>query len=200
MNTNLIPQPLQMPFRRFPPVQFPVYYCHFVDSEQNCQIFLPKSPLQPEFADFFTKSAFRIPGNPESYAYNLFVDSRVTVARVATTQIPARNAAALPPQIMKYINKISGPLLDRIDIHIEVPPVNPSFRGQSNGETSDKIRERVNKARDIQTVRFENDDIHCNAHMENRHIKKYCNPLLEAEKLLDLAMRELNLSPPTTGF
>ena len=95
---------------------------------------------------------------------------------------------------MKYINKISGPLLDRIDIHIEVPPVNPSFKGHSNGETSDKIRERVNRARDIQTERFKSDDIHCNAHMENRHIKKYCNPLLEAEKLLDLAMRELNLS------
>ncbi len=100
---------------------------------------------------------------------------------------------------MKYINKISGPLLDRIDIHIEVPPVNPSFKGHSNGETSDKIRERVNKARNVQTERFKGDDIHCNAR-ENRHIKKYCNPLLEAEKLLDLAMRELNLSPPTTGF
>ena len=94
---------------------------------------------------------------------------------------------------MKYINKISGPLLDRIDIHIEVPPVNPSFRNQSNGETSEKIRERVNKARDIQTERFKNDKIYCNAR-ENRHIKKYCNPLPEAENLLDLAMRELNLS------
>ena len=52
----------------------------------------------------------------------------------------------------------------------------------------------MNRARDIQTERFRNDEIHCNAHMENRHIKKYCNPLQEAEKLLGLAMRELNLS------
>ncbi len=74
-----------------------------------------------------------------------------------------------------------------------MPPVNPSFKGHSNGERSDKIRERVNRARDIQTERFKDDDIHSNVR-ENRHIKKYCNPLLEAEKLLDLAMRELNLS------
>jgi magnesium chelatase family protein len=99
---------------------------------------------------------------------------------------------------MKYINKISGPFLDRIDIHIEVPPVNPSFKGHSNGETSDKIRKRVNRARDVQTERFKNDDIHCNAR-ENRHIKKYCD-LAKQKNLLDLAMRELNLSLPATGF
>ncbi len=51
----------------------------------------------------------------------------------------------------------------------------------------------MNKARNIQTERFKNDDIHCNAR-ENRHIRKYCRPIPEAEKLLDLAMRELNLS------
>ncbi len=72
-------------------------------------------------------------------------------------------------------------------------------RGASNGGTSEKIRERVNKARNVQSERFKDDDIHCNAR-ETRHIKKYCNPLAEAEKLLDLAMRELNLSPHTTGF
>ncbi len=107
---------------------------------------------------------------------------------------PRKECRCTPPRIMKYINKISGPLLDRVDIHIEVPPVNPSFKGHKNGETSNKIRERGNRARDVQTERFKNDDIHCNAR-ENRHIKKCCNPLPEAEKLLALAMRELNSEP-----
>ncbi len=102
---------------------------------------------------------------------------------------PRKECRCTPPQIMKYINKILGPLLGRIDIHIEVLPVNPSFQGHFNGETSDQIKERVNRARDVQTERFKDDDIHCNG-CENRHIKKYCNPLLDAEKFLDLAMRE----------
>ncbi len=87
---------------------------------------------------------------------------------------PRKECRCTPPRIMKYINKISGPLLDRIDIHIEAPRVNPSFKGHSNGETPNKIRERVNRARDIQTARFKDDNIHSNAR-ENRHIKKSCN-------------------------
>ncbi len=67
---------------------------------------------------------------------------------------PRKECRCTPNQILKYINRISGPLLDRIDIHIEVQPVNPSFRGKDHGEKSEQIRERVNRARNIQTERL----------------------------------------------
>ncbi|MFQ5681366.1 MAG: YifB family Mg chelatase-like AAA ATPase [Candidatus Omnitrophota bacterium] len=107
-----------------------------------------------------------------------------------------RGCRCSPAQIQRYRSKISGPLLDRIDIHIEVPVlqsrdlVSPS----ASGERSREIKQRVDKARKIQLRRFREAGIHCNAEMNHRQIKKYCL-LGEAEqKLLKAAIDELRFS------
>jgi magnesium chelatase family protein len=101
-----------------------------------------------------------------------------------------------PVQIQKYMSKISGPLLDRIDIHIEVPAV--KFRdlaAEPSGERSDTIRTRVNNARKVQLDRFESEKrIFCNAHMESRDIQKYCPIDEDSRGLLKMAITKLGLS------
>ena len=101
-----------------------------------------------------------------------------------------------PGQIHRYRHKVSGPLLDRIDIHIEVPsvPYKELSDGYS-GEKSEGIRKRVVAARDIQLERFKNDRrVYSNGQMKPRHLKKYCNPTPDAQTLLDTAMQKLGLS------
>ncbi|MDO6736420.1 YifB family Mg chelatase-like AAA ATPase [Wenyingzhuangia sp. 2_MG-2023] len=98
-------------------------------------------------------------------------------------------------EVKKYLNKISGPLLDRIDLHIEVNPV--PFDKLSNeipAETSKSIKLRVQKARDLQTKRFDEYNIHYNAQMDVKHIKKYCKLNQDTKALLKKAMESLNLS------
>ncbi|MCX8070686.1 MAG: YifB family Mg chelatase-like AAA ATPase, partial [Thermodesulfovibrionales bacterium] len=100
-----------------------------------------------------------------------------------------------PGIINKYKARISGPLLDRIDLHIDVPAV--PFRELSNdyvGEKSEKIRQRVTEAREIQLHRFKNDGIFANGQMKTRHIKKYCKLTEEAQNILSRAMEMLGLS------
>ena len=93
--------------------------------------------------------------------------------------------------ITKYRNKISGPLLDRIDIHVEVPAVKyKEMAGDSTGESSEKIRARVECARVIQRERFG----HANARMSPKEIKEHCRLDDESAELLKMAMTELNLS------
>ena len=93
--------------------------------------------------------------------------------------------------ITKYRNKISGPLLDRIDIHVEVPAVKyKEMAGDSTGESSEKIRARVEQARLIQRGRFG----HANARMSPKEIKEHCRLDDESAELLKMAMTELNLS------
>jgi len=96
----------------------------------------------------------------------------------------------------KYLNKISGPLLDRIDLHIEVSPV--PFDKLSNeipAEKSKPIKQRVQKARDIQIKRYQTTPhIHYNAQMDVAHIKKYCKLNTSTKALLKKAMESLNLS------
>jgi len=98
--------------------------------------------------------------------------------------------------VQKYLNKISGPLLDRIDIHIEVVPV--PFKELSkikNSESSEQIRERVVAARDIQIERFkENPEIHSNAQMSSKMIRDYCNIDAAGQTLMKNAMEKLGLS------
>jgi magnesium chelatase family protein len=98
-------------------------------------------------------------------------------------------------QIHKYRSKISGPLLDRIDIHVEVPAVPyKDLMGDSDAEPSEEIRKRVEPARSIQSGRLMRTKIYCNAQMSNRHIKKYC-PIDEASAgLLESAIDKLGLS------
>jgi len=143
-------------------------------------------------------------------------DGNVTIARASTSlTFPARFmlvAAMNPcpcgffgdhhrqcmctvPQIQRYKSKISGPLLDRIDIHIEVPAVKyKELSQESSGESSLIIRERVEKARAIQKERFLKGNIHCNAQMNAGLIKKHCRIGEDSKHLLEMAIDKLGLS------
>ena len=101
-----------------------------------------------------------------------------------------------PSQIHRYRHRVSGPLLDRIDIHIEVPAVPyKELSTEYSGERSDEIRKRVVAARGIQLGRFQDDrKIYSNGQMKTRHIKKYCRLNPDAQSLLEMAMHKLALS------
>lgn len=109
---------------------------------------------------------------------------------------PTHKCVCTPGQIQRYLNKISGPLLDRIDIQIEITPVPFNDISRSApGESSASIRERVIKARQIQEQRFhECKGIHCNAQMTERMIHEYAEPDAAGIELLRTAMARLNLS------
>jgi magnesium chelatase family protein len=143
-------------------------------------------------------------------------DRKVTISRAATTITYPSSfmlVAAMNPcpcgyymdtrqtcncsnhQIQKYRNRISGPLLDRMDIHVEVPAVAYSeLVNPPPAEASEAIRERVSKARQIQSQRFENLNIFANAQMKNRHIKKFCRIDDPSIQILQMAVDRLGLS------
>lgn len=101
-----------------------------------------------------------------------------------------------PLQIQRYRNKVSGPLLDRIDIHIEVPSVNyEQLSRLDKGEPSAAIRERVVAARRVQQARYAGDaHVHCNAGMQPKHLRKYARPSDAAASLLKAAVADMNFS------
>jgi magnesium chelatase family protein len=109
---------------------------------------------------------------------------------------PEKDCVCGPGIVQKYLNKISGPLLDRIDIHLEVVPVPfDKLSKTRNGEKSESIRARVNEARNIQAKRYKNiHDIHCNAHMNPQLQNEYCRLDKACEALLKNAMEKLGLS------
>ncbi len=110
---------------------------------------------------------------------------------------PLKTCSCNTTKINNYLSKISGPLLDRIDIHVELPRVKYKQLAEKNeAESSMAIRERIKEARQIQTDRFKNnrDKISLNSQMGGREIKKYCFLDKEAEDLMRLAINELNLS------
>jgi magnesium chelatase family protein len=140
-------------------------------------------------------------------------EGRVTISRAAGTMtfpsqfmlVAAMNptpdgkmpheSRSSPREIQNYLGRISGPLLDRIDLHVEVPQV--KFRemtGERMGESSAQIRERVIVARERQLKRFAGSRITCNARMGTRELKKYCALDDTANDLLKFAMSDLNLS------
>lgn len=144
-------------------------------------------------------------------------DGHVTIARIAATMTyPAQImlVAAMNPcpcgyfgdtvktcscsqsQIQKYLQRISGPLLDRIDIHIEVPRLRQDemIHGGGAGEPSEAIRDRVVGARERQSHRFDGTDLHCNAHMGARQIKQFCAVGDDVKDLLRAAISQLGLS------
>jgi magnesium chelatase family protein len=109
----------------------------------------------------------------------------------------SRECHCTQPMIQRYVSKISGPLLDRIDIHIDVPAVNyKELRGGSAPEGSVQIRERVLRAREVQLNRFAaaGEKIFCNAQMSTRQIRTYCELSTECERLLERAMLQQGLS------
>jgi magnesium chelatase family protein len=143
-------------------------------------------------------------------------DGKVTISRAATSiTYPSRFmlVAAMKPcpcgyfadpqhectctatMIQRYRSKISGPLLDRIDIHVEVPAL--KFRElsrDSSAEPSAAIQERVSRARAIQQKRFSRMKIHCNAQMGSRHLKSFCQVDEASKHLLETALDRLGLS------
>lgn len=143
-------------------------------------------------------------------------DRKVTIARAATTITypssfmliaamnpcpcghyldPKQSCRCSVHQIQKYRNRISGPLLDRIDIHVEVPAVAyADLVAPRPAEASGAIRERVSGARKIQEKRFENAGFHTNAQMKNRHIKKFCRIDDRSVQILQAAVDKLGLS------
>ena len=99
------------------------------------------------------------------------------------------------PQIQRYRSKISGPLMDRIDIHIEVPAVKyRDLASRETGESSREMKRRIDAARRIQLDRFKGLKIYCNAQMTNRHIKKFCQIDEPSQKLLEMAIDKFGLS------
>jgi magnesium chelatase family protein len=143
-------------------------------------------------------------------------EDRVTISRAATSlTYPARfmlvaamnpcpcgyysdpnnECSCTVPQIQRYRSKISGPLMDRIDIHIEVPAVKyRDLASRDAGEPSAEIKRRVDRARKIQLERFKGMKIYSNAQMTNRHIKKYCQIDEASQKLLEMAIDRFGLS------
>ena len=144
-------------------------------------------------------------------------DGHVTIARVAATMTyPAqlmlvaamnpcpcgyygdtvKTCTCSPPMIAKYLQRISGPLLDRIDIHIEVPRLRQDemIQGGGTGEPSSSIRGRVLAARARQKERFESTKMHCNAHMGAKQIKQFCKVTDDVKDLLRAAISQLGLS------
>ena len=143
-------------------------------------------------------------------------DSKVTISRAALTitypssfmlvaamnpcpcgyfSDPKHECRCTYPQIHRFRSKISGPLMDRIDIHVEVPAVPyKDLRGEADEESSEKIRARVTAARVRQSQRFKRTKIYCNAQMLSRHIKKHCHIDDASCNILESAIDKLGLS------
>jgi magnesium chelatase family protein len=144
-------------------------------------------------------------------------DAKVTISRAAMSlSYPARfmlatalnpcpcgfftdsrhECSCTPQQIQRYMSKISGPLLDRIDIHVEVPALSYEELAQREpGRDSASLREHVIAARQLQLARYHRDArIFCNAHMESRHVRRYCGLDRESRELLRSAIDRLGLS------
>ncbi len=109
---------------------------------------------------------------------------------------PKRECRCSPIQVERYRDRISGPLLDRIDIHVEVPAVQyREMASNEPAEASAAIRQRVETARQVQLARFDGKGkVRTNARMTSKHIKAFCQLGEEAEGMLKMAMTELNLS------
>lgn len=143
-------------------------------------------------------------------------DSTVTVSRVSGTVTypssiilvaamnpcpcgyyghPSKPCTCSQNAVHKYLNKISGPLLDRLDLHVEVPPVDyKSLSDKARGETSAQIRERVNRARLIQIERYKGTGITCNAHLTPSLLRKHCVMTDEASNYLSRSFDAMGLS------
>lgn len=108
---------------------------------------------------------------------------------------PKRKCNCSDSQIQRYLNRVSGPLLDRFDIHIEVPPVDyQDLLSKAQEESSQGIKTRVNRARAIQTKRFENSETVCNARLNDKELEEYCKISESASRLLEAAFESMGLS------
>ena len=111
---------------------------------------------------------------------------------------PERKCVCSPIQIMRYQKKISGPILDRIDLHVEVPRVEfEKLATDSLAESSEKIRERVETARELQRARFKDKPIHTNSEMGNAEIREFCKLDDASVDILKAAVTQMHLSART---
>lgn len=111
---------------------------------------------------------------------------------------PQHHCTCTPPMIQRYRSRLSGPLLDRIDLHVDVPRVpHKDLTDPEPAETSEQIRQRVNQARQIQRERLAPYDLHANSQMQARHIQKFCKLDSAGEKLLEQVTDRLGLSART---
>lgn len=111
-----------------------------------------------------------------------------------------KECSCMPQAISKYLSRISGPLLDRIDIQVEVSPVKYKYLEQENKEeTSSQIKERVNNARKIQLARYKDEGIYSNSQLTPKMLNKYCNLGKEEKVLLEQAFNSLGLSARAHG-
>jgi len=108
---------------------------------------------------------------------------------------PEKTCSCTPLEVKKYLGRLSGPLLDRIDLHVDVPPV--AYRelaSTSEEETSSQIQVRVNAARSLQQQRYTGEGLFCNAHMLPKHVQAHCQLDTNGRQLLAAAMSRLGLS------
>lgn len=114
---------------------------------------------------------------------------------------PKKECKCSPRMVMKYQSKLSGPLMDRIDLHVNVPAVDINKLMSNNSQpvtrNSKTIREEVMKARETQSKRFKSLNIYTNSNMKNKHIKEFCDIVPEALSLLKQAVNTYNLSART---
>lgn len=143
-------------------------------------------------------------------------DGRVTISRVAGSLTypssimlvaamnpcpcgffghPTKECSCSQNAVHKYLNRISGPMLDRLDLHVEVPPVDyNSLSSDIKEESSEEIRNRVNRARKIQQERYKGTGVTCNARLTPSMLKKYCVMTEDASKYLQLSFDRLGMS------
>lgn len=108
---------------------------------------------------------------------------------------PTRKCSCTPQAVSRYLNKISGPLLDRLDIHVEVPPVAyDELSATEKAESSESIKQRVNAARKIQQNRFRGSGIYCNANMTTAMLKEFCKLDAAASDYLGSSFEKLGMS------
>ena len=108
---------------------------------------------------------------------------------------PEKRCSCAPSQIVRYQKKISGPLLDRIDIHMEVPRVKyEKLADASKAETSENVKKRIEAARIVQNKRFAKTKIKTNSEMSSREVREYCKLEPEAEKIMARAVESMKLS------
>ena len=130
-----------------------------------------------------------------SYPASLMLVAAMNPCKCGNWGDPAHQCQCTPHQVQTYRSRVSGPLMDRIDIHIEVPAIKfNEISSDKPAEASSLIRERVTKARDRQYARFKNESIYANAHMKPRHIRKHCKIDEHSLQLMETAMNRLGLS------
>jgi magnesium chelatase family protein len=130
-----------------------------------------------------------------TYPSRMMLVSAMNPCKCSGNTGPDGFCSCLPGEKKKYLSRLSGPLLDRIDIHIEVPAVKyRDLADRAEGESSVEIARRVETAREIQLARFRGTKVHCNAHMTSRQIRKYCEPDSGGHRLLEVVTEKLGFS------